>query len=405
MRVPFFPDCELPTVRRAFTVAWLAAAAFLAAGMAQAQTVTTLANFASLTSSPYTPGPSGLIADANGNLYGTTQYGGAFDLGTVFQIVKTAGGYDGTPIVLATFDGSNGAYPIGGLIIDASGNLYGTATLGGGGYVDGEVFGDGTVFEIARTAGGYASTPIVLATFNGTNGYQPYGNLLADANGNLYGATAFGGDFGKGTVFQIAWTAGGYASTPIVLASFNGTNGYEPNGGLIADAGGNLYGTTYAGGDSGYGTVFQIARTAGGYSSTPIVLASFNKTNGGRPVAGLIADASGNLLGTTTIGGAYSTITRNGGGVVFEIAKTAGGYASTPIVLTSFPLPGYPAGGLIADANGNLYGTTTESGASVFEIARTASGYAGTPTVLASFHEPNGVFVWAGLFADANGNL
>src|SRR6266851_6211325 len=195
-------------------------------------------------------------------------------------------------------------------------------------------------------------TPLV--SFNGTDGAEPLAGLIADANGNLFGTTAFGGALGFGTVFEIAKTAGGYASTPTVLVSFNRTNGAEPEAGLIADANGNLFGTTRFGGANGFGTVFEIAKTAGGYASTPTVLVSFNRTNGAEPEAGLIADANGNLFGTTRFGGA------NRFGTVFEIAKTASGYATTPTILVSFCAQtncadgAEPEAGLIADANGNL---------------------------------------------------
>ena len=124
-------------------------------------------------------------------------------------------------------------------------------------------------------------------------------------------------------MFEVANTASGYTSTPTILLSFNVTEGANPLAGLIADASGDLFGTTTAGGDSGYGTVFEIAKTAGGYASTPTVLASFTLADGTMPEAGLIVDATGNLFGTTTAGGT------DGDGTVFEIAHTVSGYAST----------------------------------------------------------------------------
>ena len=186
------------------------------------------------------------------------------------------------------------------------------------------------MFEIAKSAGGYASTPTTLASFNGTNGEVPEGSLIADAAGALFGTAEEGGPNGDGTVFKIAKTGTGYASTPTTLVSFNGTNGEGPLSGLIADAAGDLFGMTYGGGTNGDGTVFKIAKSGTGYASTPTTLASFNFTNGAGPYAGLIADAAGDLFGTTVGGGAYGT------GTVFEIAKTGTGYASTPTILASF---------------------------------------------------------------------
>ena len=277
--------------------------------------------------------------------------GGANNDGTVFEIAKTAGGYASTPITLVSFDNTTGAIPLGSLIADANGDLFGTTSSGGAN-------DDGTVFEIAKTAGGYASTPITLVSFDDTNGAIPLGNLIADANGDLFGTTQAGGSAGDGTVFEIAKTATGYASTPTTLVSFNDADGEFPEGSLIADSHGNLFGTTFSGGAKGDGTVFEIAKTAGGYAATPATLVSFNGADGQTPFASLIADANGDLFGTTDSGGA------NGAGTVFEIFKTTAGYASTPTRLISVNGTNglFPDGSLIADANGDLFGTT-DSGA------------------------------------------
>ncbi len=181
---------------------------------------------------------------------------------------------------------------------------------------------DGTVFEIANTASGYASTPTILASFNGTNGNGPYGSLTADAAADLFGTTDTGGANGDGTVFEIAKTGGSYASNPTTLVSFNYTNGDEPFAGLIADAAGDLFGTTYFGGAYGGGTVFEIAKTGGSYASTPTTLASFNGTN---PTSSLIADAAGDLFGTTRDGGANGDGTVSGLGVSDMSSATLAG--------------------------------------------------------------------------------
>jgi uncharacterized repeat protein (TIGR03803 family) len=152
-----------------------------------------------------------------------------------------------------------------------------------------------------------------LVNFNGTNGYYPTG-LFADAHGDLFGTTIGGGTNGYGTVFEITKTGHGYASSPTTLVDFNGTNGSQPTGSLIADAHGDLFGTTFAGGPNGYGTVFEIVNTAHGYASTPTTLVSFNGANGAGPAAGLIANAHGDLFGTT------SGSVPSGDGTVFEIA-------------------------------------------------------------------------------------
>jgi uncharacterized repeat protein (TIGR03803 family) len=236
----------------------------------------------------------------------------------VFEVVKTARGYATTPTVLVSFcaqtNCTDGSVPTAGLILDAAGNIFGMTAFGGAN-------DEGTVFEIAKTASGYAGTPTVLVSFcaqtNCTDGSEPEGSLIADAAGNLFGTTGGGGANGFGTVFEISKTASGYASTATALVSFDGTNGSVPTAGPIADAVGNLFGTTGFGGANNAGTVFRLARTASGYARTPTVLVSFcaqtNCTDGANPFAGLIADAGGNLLGTTFSGGL------SGNGTVFEV--------------------------------------------------------------------------------------
>ena len=238
---------------------------------------------------------AGLVLDASGNIYGTTSYGGASHNGAVFEI--TSGGAES---VLYSFAGgiADGANPMGSLVMDSSGNLYGTTEHGG-------ASGHGTVFEI--TSGGAES---LLYSFAGgpADGALPLAGLVLDASGNLYGTTETGGTSGYGTVFKI--TPGGAES---VLHSFGsgGDGAYPYYSGLVLDASGNLYGTTYDGGSNGsYGTVFKI--TPGGAES---VLHSFGSgTDGTSPYAGVVLDASGNIYGTTT---SYNG--SHGDGTVFEI--------------------------------------------------------------------------------------
>ena len=321
----------------------------------QPATITTLASFTG--SSPV----GGLTIDSSGDLFGATQSGGAGGQSAVFELAKTASGYAGAPTTLASFDGANGSY-LQDLLIDANGDLFGTTEHGFF-----PPLGDGAIFEIAKTATGYAAAPTTLASFTGG---APFG-LITDADGNLFGITkAY-----RGTVFEIAKTATGYA--PTTLASFNGPDGAGPLG-LTLDGNGNLFGTTdglattEVGGmlDSmlrGNSTVFEIAKTASGYAGAPTTLASFGDPYAGPNILSApIIDGKGDLFGIA----AYDT--------VFEVTKTANGYASTPDVLPSFngALPS------IADANGDLFGTTSAGGASgggtVFEVTETASTLSGT---------------------------
>jgi uncharacterized repeat protein (TIGR03803 family) len=199
------------------------------------------------------------MLDAAGNLYGTTAGGGSArglnGYGTVFELTPTAGG-GWTETVSHIFESTNtdGAHPLGGLISDAAGNLYGTTY--GNAWDSG--YGQGTVFELTRTNGGWREKQ--LHTFNGTDGAGPRASLILDAAGNLYGTTSGGGTYGAGTVFELTPIAGG-GWAERVLHNFNndGTDGAYPYGGLIFDAAGNLYGTTLYGGTYGNGTVFEIA--------------------------------------------------------------------------------------------------------------------------------------------------
>jgi uncharacterized repeat protein (TIGR03803 family) len=256
---------------------------------------------------------------------------------TVACAGSTASAVQYTLTTLATFNGTNGSNPYAGLIADASGNLYGTTRSGGAN-------GYGTVFELA--AGTHALS--TLATFNATNGDGSFGDLIADASGNLFGTTFNGGANNAGTVFKVA--AGTHALS--TLASFNRTNGAYPYAGLIADASGNLYGTTEEGGANNAGTVFKVAADTHALST----LVTFNGTNGADPRGRLIADASGNLYGTTFWGGA------NGSGTVFEVANDVN-HTLTTLATFNGANGAIPEAGLIFDASGNLYGTTSEGGA------------------------------------------
>jgi uncharacterized repeat protein (TIGR03803 family) len=262
---------------------------------------------------------AGLVFDSAGNLYGTTMAGGEYGLGTVFELSPAVGG-GWTEKVLHSFgNGSDGQYPISAVIFDGAGNLYGTTNGGSG-----TTF-YGSVFELSPSAGGPWQEKILHAfKNNGKDGMEPVGSLIFDAAGNLYGTAEVGGSCencfeAAGAVFELTPKAGGGWSEKL-LHSFNpnGVDGQTPNAGLIFDSAGNLYSTTSAGGahgTSGYGgIVFELKPAAGG-GYTEKILHNFGAgTDGSVPGwSSLIFDAAGNLYGTTEVGGS------NDAGTVYEI--------------------------------------------------------------------------------------
>lgn len=316
---------------------------------------------------------AGLIFDADGNLYGTTENGGPNGGGTAFELKRATNG-SWHEKLLHSFgsDKDDGSAPFAGLTLHA-GSLYGTTVFGGAGTCDQTFSGCGIVFELTPATNGTWTETVY--SFTGPDGYEPIGGLIFDAADNLYGTTQFGGtgtcrdeqEGGCGTVFELTPKAGG-GWTEKILFSFTDPDGTEPIAGLIFDASGNLYGTT-ENGTMENSTAFEL--TPAGDSWTESVIFKFDKLNEGRnPGYGsLIFDAAGNLYGTTRIGGAY------GGGTVFELTPQVGGGWSEK-VLHHFGNDGKdglnPYSGLILDAAGNLYGTTstggTYGGGTVFEI-------------------------------------
>ena len=356
---------------------------------AEAHTDVTFTLIYSFKGSPDGSSPeAGLIRDGAGNFYGTTSSGGPSGYGTVFKLDAT-----GAETVLYGFTGgADGSNPFGGLVRDAAGNLYGNTYRGGGNGC--ASYGCGTVFKLDTTG-----TETVLYRFTGgADGRNPLGSLVRDSAGNLFGTTYYGGSSnncyqGCGTVFKLATTG-----VETVLHSFTGDpDGNWPWAGLIRDATGNLYGTTHQGGGaSAWGTVFKLDTTG-----AETVLYSFKgDPDGGEPDAGLILDAAGNLYGTTHYGGGGGC--QDGCGTVFKLDTTG-----TETVLHSFqgnPDGGSPVAGLIRDAAGNLYGTTLYGGAvgkgTVFKLDTT-----GTETVLHSFTGAAGEWPTAGLIRDTAGNI
>jgi uncharacterized repeat protein (TIGR03803 family) len=320
-------------VTYATALAVLLAAVALAPHSVQAQTENQLYAFKNGPTDGQLPF-TGVVRDPRGNLYGTTGYGGTFNLGTVYKLSKHV------RTLLHSLNGkTDGAYP-SSLLLDGAGNLYGTAGVYG-------AHNCGTVFRLGRRG-----NLTVLHAFarSSSDGCLP-NNLIRDASGNLYGTTEYGGPTNAGTVFKVD-TAG----KETVLYSFTGgvlggKDGASPLGGIIRDAAGNLYGTTYGGGPDNFGTVYKVDA-----AGNETVLHAFTGANidGEYPQGALAQDSAGNLYGTTQIGGTANS------GTIFKVDP-----AGNESVLFSFTQQAQgadPQSSLVLDAAGNLYGSTGVSG-------------------------------------------
>jgi len=335
---------------------------------------------------------AGVILDGAGNLYGTTYYGGKIGgnwcgtngCGVVYKLDRK-----GKETVLYTFTYVEGsALPYAGLIRDSAGTLYGTTKEGGSSY--------GSVFKLDK-AGKFTLLYQFCSLSNCVDGWWPIGGLLRDSAGNLYGTTYYGGDNDWGVVFKLDPTA---AET--VLYSFSqedGGGGY-PYAGVLRDAAGNFYGTTAV-----FGGVFELD-TSGtvtwlyGFSGFPAPT---------RFYAGVIRDAAGNVYGTSYEGGDMNCA-QYGCGMVFELSPNGDGtWTETPLHSFTGQADGaYPTAGLIFDKKGNLYGTTQLGGASgygvVFELTPSKNGQ-WTEKVLHAFNDHPGGEPVAGLVFDQAGHL
>jgi uncharacterized repeat protein (TIGR03803 family) len=348
---------------------------------------------------------SGLIFDQAGNLYGTTCFGGDSNLGTVYKISNVSGHW--AENVLYSFQNvADGGIPVGGVIFDAEGDLYGTTSYGG-------TYAYGTVYRLSPSSGG-TWTKSVLYSFHGSSdGGSPNSGLIFDLAGNLYGTTNSGGEncsgYGCGVVFELSPSSGGWTET--VLYAFTGaSDGANPFGGLVFDNYGRLYGTTFSGGDltcsgsrdNGCGAVFELSpglvwtetvihTFGGGARAKRVISPAFSKTNnqydairhkgqppkcdaakrgigsnqdGANPEGDLVFDSAGNLYGTTAFGG-YSPYGcyYDGYGTVFELSSSSYGEWTEKVLYRFNGTDGQnPAAGVILDSMGNVYGTTQNGG-------------------------------------------
>jgi len=365
----------IPFKRRLISASLLTLIVLFLSSSVSAQVLNSLANFL---------GPNGrtpyaeLVQGSDGNFYGTTQYGGSADRGTVFRMTP-----GGTVTTLLSFTGPNGANPAAKLVQGSDGNFYGTTQYGGMGCST----GCGTIFKITPTG---SLTTLIKLNSSGGGGYWPQSGLVEGADGNFYGTFDRGGSGFGGSVYRI--TPSGSLTT---LVNFTGANGYYPLAELILGQDGNFYGTTFQGGSSGQGTLFRM--TPSGSLTTIVSFIIFE--TGTFPSAPLVQTSDGSFYGTTLYGGT------GGRGTVFKVTPQG-----ALIILGNFndANGANPESGLVEGTDGNFYGTTPYGGApgctgTCGTVYRITPG--GSLTTLLSFAGGNGSISQAGLIQASDGKF
>jgi uncharacterized repeat protein (TIGR03803 family) len=415
------------TLRGTLTLAALCGLLLIAAHPTQAQEAV-LYNF---TDGLDGAQPQDSLTFHNGNIYGTTQTGGVFGYGTVFELSPNGnGGWNETVLHMFTLGHippADGGFPSSNVIFDSAGNMYGTTMFGG----TSGCGGCGTVFELSPS--GTSWTQAILYSFvGGTDGFHPQSGLIMDAAGNLYGTTLSGGPNSAGTVFELSPSGGGWTEkiiyalpsddsigmyagltmdtagnlygtsgetvfelspngnggwNPTVLITFAPTSkeGFDAEGTPVLDQAGNLYGTAAWGGANNNGAVYKLSRENGTWQESVLYSFPSNQAEGSHPWGGAVLDAAGNIYGTTKNGGENSGDCLYTCGTVFElVAPVAGGSYQQKTLLEFNYLDGSnPVASLILDSTGKLYGTTSSGG----EVPNPAP--VATTTVLTSSLNPS----------------
>jgi uncharacterized repeat protein (TIGR03803 family) len=351
----------------------------------------------------------GLTADASGNLYGVTFYGGVYGNGMVYELVPNGGGWN--LLVLYSFNpgASDGWGPTSPPVFDSAGNLYGSTEFGGTGGCS--IFGCGTVYEISPSSDATWKETI-LHNFDGSDGWQIHPGLTIDAAGNLYGMATGGGSYNSGTVFELSPSAGSW-SFSVLHNFYGGSDGSHPFDALTLDAAGNLYGTASAGGGKsaackyGCGIAFELSPSNGTWTEKVLHNFTTNSVDGTTPASRLTFDASGNLYGTTSSGGGPLNA-----GIVFELSPMADGMWQEKVLHNFNQHAGDGAGpsnSVAFDASGNLYGATIGGGThgrgTAFKLTPSASGWSETMMNNFSGQGAGGYFPNSGMIWGADGNL
>jgi len=356
---------------------------------------------------------AGLIRDHAGNLYGTTVVGGTGaacegGCGTVFELTRNSSGKWQETVLYNFQAGADGKNPYGGVTLDAKGNLYGATVSGGsGGTCSGD--GCGTIFKLTRSGKSWSES--VLYSFTGgTDGADPGGGVVFDAKGNLYGTTPDGGSVNGcscGVIYELSPTKSGSWKQRVVHTFTGGNDGSTGSLGLLHfDKTGNLYGVAELGGAHAAGTAFEMSPASAGKWKFITIDGFKGMPHAGFPYGGLISDATGSLYGTTYYGGA------NGLGSVFKLTRGSNGKWSERL-LYSFQTGtdgNSPTSTLVFDAHGNLYGTTSAGGdangdGTVFKLIPISGGKWKENVVHRFKNSPDGANSYYGMAIDKAGNL
>lgn len=364
---------------------------------AKATTTEVIYSFAGEDDGEYTD--TDIAVDAAGNLYGTSVLGGDFGGGTVWQLSPVGGGWVHT--VLYSFTGGvDGGEPYKGVTLDGAGNLYGTAVTGGSGSCEG---GCGVTYKLTKS--GETWTQRVIHAFSGgADGSGPGSRVAVDKRGNVYGMTPTGGANGLGVIYLLRpRSSGGYALR-VIHTFTGGSDGSSGSAGKLVLRGGRIFGAATTGGNHGSGTVFQLTPTQTGEWDFRTLYSFADAPDGVFPYGALLFDAAGNIYGTTYYGGT------NGLGAVYKLSPTLSGEWYETVIY-SFQ-PGNDGNSsisnLVADAAGNLYGTTSEGGLGSGTIFKLSPGpnETWTESIPHSFQgSPDGAFPYAGMVGDGSGSF
>jgi uncharacterized repeat protein (TIGR03803 family) len=387
----------------AFALVLLCALIMMATQPAQAQTFTVIHNFTGGQDGAIPE--TGLTLDVAGNLYGTTNAGGQIEggncpgrgCGIVFKMTDRDGSWPLTPLCTNCLTGSLASSRPA---IAPNGVLYGT-TLAGGLNDDGLVYQLRPPAQPPRSILSPWSYSRAFSFNRDGNGFNPQGDLTFDQAGNIYGTDELGGNDFNGVVYELTSSGGGW-NRSVLYAPSGGLGSQAMMGGVLFDHSGNLYGVENTGGSFGVGAVYELSPSGSGWTAQ-IIYSFQGGSDGSSPEGGLLVDASSNLYGTTNTGGS------GGGGTVFELTPSGGGWNFNLLYSLSDRSNSGPTDKLAMDAAGNLYGVTYSGGAhqfgSVFKLTPSGGGWNYTSLHDFTGAANDGAFPLCGPIMEANGNL